>query len=54
MFHMNLCHTQRAVIFNQLKSCTGDLTKCITLSYVFIGVGFPVHRDLIWSIVRPL
>jgi hypothetical protein len=22
--------------------------------YVFIGVGFPMHRDLIWSIVRPL
>jgi hypothetical protein len=24
------------------------------MSYVFIGVGFPMHRDLIWSVVRPL
>jgi hypothetical protein len=24
------------------------------MSYVFIGVGFPMHRDLIWPIVRPL
>jgi hypothetical protein len=22
--------------------------------YVFVGAGFPMHRDLIWSIVRPL
>jgi hypothetical protein len=24
------------------------------MSYVFVGAGFPMHRDLIWSIVRPL
>jgi hypothetical protein len=22
--------------------------------YVFVGAGFPMHCDLIWSIVRPL
>jgi hypothetical protein len=38
----------------------GELTHSPTctvehiMSYVFIGVGFPMHRDLIWSIVRPL
>jgi hypothetical protein len=26
----------------------------VVRSYVFVGVGFPMHRDLIWSIVRPL
>jgi hypothetical protein len=24
------------------------------ISYVFVGAGFPMHRNLIWSIVRPL
>jgi hypothetical protein len=31
------------------------LSVCLCLmSYVFVGAGFPMHRDLIWSIVRPL
>jgi hypothetical protein len=30
------------------------ITNECLMSYVFIGVGFPMHRDLIWSIVRPL
>jgi hypothetical protein len=24
------------------------------MAYVFVGAGFPMHRDRIWSIVRPL
>jgi hypothetical protein len=26
----------------------------LVMSYVFVGAGFPMHRDLIWSIVPPL
>jgi hypothetical protein len=26
----------------------------VGMSYVFVGAGFPMHRDLMWSIVRPL
>jgi hypothetical protein len=30
------------------------LERNCVMSYVFTGAGFPMHRDLIWSIVRPL
>jgi hypothetical protein len=28
--------------------------RYVCCMYVFVGTGFPMHRDLIWSIVRPL
>jgi hypothetical protein len=31
-----------------------DLVCMYVCMYLFVGAGFPMHRDLIWSIVRPL
>jgi hypothetical protein len=40
---------QRVIVICEV----GSLTMYVYV-YVFVGAGFPMHCDLIWSIVRPL
>jgi hypothetical protein len=58
-----VCNLHTSVIIQQLNLYIEVTTYRVfslgfiswrLMSYVFIGVGFPMHRDLIWSIVRPL
>jgi hypothetical protein len=40
-------------LLNPNEKVHGINIQCMYV-YVFVGAGFPMHCDLIWSIVRPL
>jgi hypothetical protein len=53
----NVMISAAAMIVTKLGHSLGvECSDCIVYVYVyvFVGAGFPMHCDLIWSIVRPL